>query len=55
MSFDWLSSQKLREIVQGKLDIKYKVAAVLRATFFVLPIGLFFGLHWCFTSNLTEV
>lgn len=23
--------------------------------FFVLPIGLFFGWHWCFTCNLTEV
>ena len=43
MSFDWLSSQKLREIVQGKLDIKYKVAAVLRAAF------LFFRLE-CFSD-----
>lgn len=23
--------------------------------FFVLSIGLFFGLHWCFACNLTEV
>ena len=41
MSFDWLSSKKLREIVHGKLDIKYKVAAVLRAIFLFCRLDCF--------------